>query len=289
MELERIFTLSSKDDYESLAYDTLYDIYAQQQRVHPIEIDCDVTFFSLKDMHKNFSEMSDDDKCVTIKKMSTQLLLLSCVATCLPQELVQNICLLMMDGEITSDITQEEQNKIKSSINKAADEFYTTPVGKAFDQYHPIQIWLAHTKLPIGPVYVASSDKRNVMLEVKSEWYSSVPVISYERKKSVDTLDYDLKHIYLQGKEVVVMPNDYTRDRLCIGATVLLAGPCVCSLCIGGGAAVGAVCYGNPGCVLTKPFCLTAGIGSGFFSLFSWTYYLCTGLADVTNLKRMTI
>lgn len=284
MELERIFTC----DYEPLTYNTVHDIYAQQHRLYPIEADCDVTSFSLKDMRKNFSEMSDDCKSVALKKMSTQLLLLSCVATYLPPDLVKHICLLMMDGEIAADLTQKQRDTLEKEIGMAADELYTTSIRKAFDRYYPIKVWLADSKAPIGPLYVMPPDKRDIILGIKSCWYSSVPVISYDEKKFVDRLDRDLKHTYLQGKEVAVTSKSYTKKELCVGATLVLAGPCSFGLCMAGGAAVGACC-GKASCVLHKPFLLTIGTGSGFFSAFSCIFYACVGLADVTYLKRTTI
>ena len=291
IELVRVFKASPGYGYESLANNTLHDIREQQYASYPIQIHHDVTSFPLKYMREKFSEMPDDYKRVVIRSMSTQLLLLSCVAIYLPTELVKkHICLPMMDGEIASDLTQEKIDTLREKIGMAAEVFYTTPIGEAFDRYHAIKIWSAHNTVPIGPLYVLPQNKRDAILDVKSRWYSSVPVMSKDGKKIVNELDDDLKHMYLQGKEVVVVPVEGCRKQdLCGLAIMLLVGPCVFGCASGIGAAVGACCWGNPGCVCSYPFLPLVGSVAGTCSALACCSGSCIGLQNVIGSKRITI
>lgn len=73
---------------------------------------------SLKQMPIDFCEMVDSCKRAELKIMPTKLLFIYAVATALPSNVVQNICLLMCDGNVDD-----------------AEYFYTMPIGRAFDWY----------------------------------------------------------------------------------------------------------------------------------------------------------
>ncbi len=168
----------------------------------------DLVSFSLENIRKQFCAMSDDYKRAVMKTMSTQLLLLSCVAIYLPPELVKNICLSMMDGKVASDLTQEKIDMLREKIDMAAEVFYTMSIGQAFDLYYGIKIKLKDKTKPIGLLYIASESERNVVLGLKSSWYYAQPVINFNDKEKIDLLSDDLKQTYLQGQEIFVLPDD---------------------------------------------------------------------------------
>jgi len=111
----------------------------------------------------------------------------------------------MMDGDIMLDLKQEEINDLKEKISMAAEQFYTTPIGQAFDLYHTIKIWLADDTKPIGPVYAMPQAEQNALLGVKLSWYYSVPIINGENEELLNGLSDELKQMYLQGKNPVVL------------------------------------------------------------------------------------
>lgn len=74
---------------------------------------------SLKQMPIDFCEMVDSCKRAELKIMPTQLLFVYAVATALPSDVVQKICLFMCDGN-----------------EDDAQYFYTTPIGRAVNWYH---------------------------------------------------------------------------------------------------------------------------------------------------------
>ncbi len=149
---------------------------------------------------------------------------------------------------------------------------------------------MAKSTVPIGPLYVVSQDKRDAMLDVKSEWYSSLPVMSKDGKKIVNKLDDDLKHMYLQGKEVIVVPVEGCRKHeLCGVAALMLVGPCFFGVASAIGAAGGACCCGNAGCVCSYPFLPLVGSVAGICSALACCSGSFIGFQNVIGSKRITI
>lgn len=193
----------------------LDDIREQQhglyQKVDAAEIDYNALFsLSLREMYEHFLPMSDYDKYVAIKNMPTYLfmsentsLLLASVMM-LPQELLKEICVYMMDGEIASDLAQEERDALKEKICASAEQFYKDPVEQAFDIYCTIKVGLSDTSKPIGPLYVASQLDRDALVQAKKLWY----FMSAEEKELFDSVSDDFKQLYVQGREVMLLPDD---------------------------------------------------------------------------------
>jgi hypothetical protein len=253
----------------------------------------DILLFSLENMHQKFCGMSQESKRALVKIMSTELLFLACVAIFLPGDIVKNhICYHMMDGNFTLDITQEKVNKLKAKIGKAAHEFYITPINQMFDVYHAIaRNHLCDTK-PIGLLYLASKENRENILKIKSSWYYSVPIIDEQTKQLLDNeLDEELRQIYLQDQEVIVLPDVaehlWVEDRLHqnlligVGSSLCLFG---CTTGIGsliGFLSGGGLIYAcNPSFLITNIGC--SGISCMMPSL-------CGTLCDLyANIRRVS-
>lgn len=201
-----------------LTENTLDTIHKQQQGLYKTS---SIHSLALSEMHQYFCNISDNHhKRSIIKTMSTQLLLLSCIATYLPPELVHNnICFFMLDCE-----------------ENAAKQFYTTPIGQAFDLYQAIKIWLADDTKPIGPLYALPQAERNALLGVKLSWYYPAPIINGESEELLNGLPDELKHMYLHGKNPRVLKN---QKNLC---KALGAGSCVFGSTCGSIMAVGSSC-----------------------------------------------
>lgn len=200
-----------------LTANTLSIIRKQQQASYKTS---SIHSLALSEMHQYFCNISDNYKRTVIKTMSTQLLLLSCIATYLPPELVHNnICFFMLDCEAN-----------------AAKQFYTTPIGQAFDLYQAIKIWLADDTKPIGPLYGRPQAERNALLGVKLSWYYPAPIINAESEELLNGLPDELKHMYLQGKNPRVLKNQRNFCKAIGG------GSCVFGSTCGSIAAVGYSC-----------------------------------------------
>ncbi len=219
-----------------LTENTLDIIHKQQHALYrPVKQISSPHSLPLSEIRKYFCALSDDCKHTIIKTMSTPLLLLSCVAICLPPELVkEHICLPMMDGEIMPDLKQEEMDNLKKQFDIAAEQFYTTPIGQAFDLYQAIKIWLADDTKPIGPVYAMSQVEQRALLGVKLSWYYSAPIINGENEELLNGLSDELKQMYLQDKNPVVLKD---KRNLC---KAIGAGSCVFGSTLGSTIALGA-------------------------------------------------
>jgi hypothetical protein len=222
---------SSINSYESITDTILYDIRQQELALlEPVRKSApthyDVMSSSLQDMHKKFSEMSDDYKRAVIKAISTRLLLLFCTAICLPKDVVKDhICLYMMDGVIAPDLTQKEINEQKEKIGNATKEFYTMPIAQAFEWYHIIKVNQTDDTKPIGLSYLLSQSEQDLVSQLSPSWYCSIPIVSQETKKMFDGVRGDLKQ-FLQGKEIVVVSND--NNNMCAPKTACKN--CMCSV-----------------------------------------------------------
>lgn len=218
MEIEQI---ASVNNYGSLTENTLNAIRGQEYALYePIwHAQAPFSLLSLRDIHNHFCDMPEDDKKATLKTMSTQLLLLSCVATCLPEELVKDhICFFMMDG-----------------CKPAAEKFYVTPLLEHFELYHDIKVRLADDTKPIGPLYAASQKDRNMILHVKTSHASSVPVICRTDKKVIDQIEDSIRDTYLKGMTVSVVRDSRIEECIEKGACYTVTGVLILDAFVTGG------------------------------------------------------
>lgn len=286
-------------DYASLTETTFSHIHDQQdvlyQEVALVEQDYSVLFsLSLHQMGKHFGTMSDYDKHVAIKNipvrffMSENLLLLLGSVMLLPQELVQKICVFMMDGRIASDLTQEEKNQMQEEIATAGKQLYIDPLEQAFEVYHGIKVKLSDDSKPIGPLYVASQEERDAVMRMKKLWY----FMSSEEKKLFDAVDDTFRQTYLQGQEVVVLPYEVCTLHQMITPIVISGGMTLLSFgCLTGVLSLLELTFGIPCAVSCNSGALTtSAVGAGFCGSCMYCGIVIKRLHDTWNLsQRMTL
>lgn len=193
---------SKSNDYGSFVKKKLNVVRGQMrawyESIQQMQTHRDLSLFSLQDIKKELCAMFDDDKKEIIKNMSTQLLMLSCIATYLPEDVVKDhICLFMLDG-----------------CRQEAETFYKTPLIEHFELYHNFKTRLADDTKPIGPLYAASQGERDLILGLQQPWYCALPVMCLDRKKMLDEMRDELKQIYTLGKKISVIPDDLNRLKL---------------------------------------------------------------------------
>lgn len=230
-EQKRLLTESSSmSGYGSLTKNIFNNVHQQQQALtHSIEQQefSDISSFSLKNMYNKFCAMSDKNKRAVIKAMPTQLLFLSCVAICLPPELVGSICLSMMHGRIPVDLDKVEIIRLKMKINEATKQFYIAPIVEALNLYNSIRVALADDTLPIGPLYAGSEAERNTVLQLKSQ-----PYPLDEDFAQVELLSKGTKATYLHDQKIYFLPdslNLFQWHSYCLGAVGCGSGTFVCT------------------------------------------------------------
>jgi hypothetical protein len=150
----------------------------KQTKIHPD---------SLCALHDKLCAMAYEDRMVFIKSMSEQVLLLTYAAVCLPQELVKHICFFLLDGDST-----------------IIDTFYTQePFFQALDSYNSLRSKCKDKC--IGPLYAASRPIRELTCRLMEKpRYGSIRVMSSEEE---ELLDDTIKRIYLEGKEIKIVPH----------------------------------------------------------------------------------
>lgn len=211
MDFEQIISINN---YGSLAENALYSIRGQEgalyKPIKQVQAYQGIPFssLSLRDIRQHFCAMSDNCKRAIIKTMSTQLLLLACVATLLPEDLVKDhIGLFVFDGH-----------------KGAAEKFYKIPLLEHFELYHDIKLRLADDTKPIGPLYVASQLERLVILRVEAPF-------NFDGQKAIDEMDNELRAMYLQGETEIVLKPDLCDPRYLLIPSAI----CVCGSCVGFG------------------------------------------------------
>lgn len=220
-------------DYGTLTEGIAHGIKQQQQTLQCPSFDS----FSLQEMSAHFHDMSDDDKCNAIKHIpayvcaSKILSLLYGMVMLLPSEIIENhICLLMMDGENKSDLSQEQIDKQKEIVKNAATQLYTLSFLHAFDVYHEIKMAQLDDTQSIGSLYLTYLQKRDLVRELQSI-SSVVTRTKYDSwwKETVNSLDDDLKKTFLSNKNIFVLPgNELWLNLLITSGVTLSIGGVVC-------------------------------------------------------------
>ncbi len=260
IELEDISNVSSIHHYESLSEDIFNDIEEQKQALYGSITDYNtlLTSSSLHQMSQCFYALSDDSKRIVINNMpaclfkSKNLSLLLSAMMLLPPEVIQYVCLHMLDGE-----------------KDASEQFYVLPFVQALDRYYQIKIGLADDAKPVGPLYLKPEQVCDLALLRMHEkpWYLPISFVSFDDNKEINSLDETTKNLYLAGKELFVLPEGdgytlCTKNNLYSIALASGIGLCAFSLGSGIGATVGALSSGV-GSVLCNPaFVVINGVAS---------------------------
>src|SRR5262249_16946321 len=103
---------------------------------------------------------------------------------------------------------------------EAVKQFYALPFTQAFSLYHGIKVKLKDGTKPVGPLFAKSEKVREFILDLqKNPWYYYQPIVNFEDKEEIDSLPEDVRNIYLQGKEIFVLPD--AQHNNCVPRTLM--------------------------------------------------------------------
>lgn len=228
------------------------------------------------------------------KQMSPDMSFIHDVAM-LPKGPRDHIILLMLDGDKEKAAKFYEMPLRDAFLGlmfdghkEALEKFSQESPDRAFQLYHEIKKGLGDAQHPIGPLYVASQEDRDLTLQILNPWFYSQPRITLNDKTQIDSMDENLRRYFI-GKEVLVFQQKNVCDPCRSRESLTASGRLMCGpVCLGGGMfGTGVACEAcGANCLFLKSFGLAIG---SFGSMVMAGIFCILPLCMVCEAKKVML